>query len=106
MRKYNFKIIQPGSPHKLRNIDICIMVVEKILATEIAKKFNVTTNTIRVIYRIYMANLCNQIDGTNYYTAVNNPKFYNRKDALEILEAYKLFLIESLLRKDINNGWL
>jgi hypothetical protein len=90
-----FKLIKHGSHHHLRNIEICMAVARKDIAA--IKKYNLSNNRIREIYRIYMACLCNQLDGTRYSYAIKEKKCYNREDALEILSKYQEFVLNKML---------
>jgi len=94
--KEKFKIIKKHSQNKLRDVEIAIAVALKVDKLELASKYNLEKSRIRTIYRIYMAHLNEQLYDIPYSRAVNDKHYYNRSNALDMLTAYKEFLIDYL----------
>ena len=95
---YNFKDIKPGSPNKLRDIEITIEKFSGIPTSEIALKYGIHRQRVLQICRGVMGRLSVTLDNVPHMVALYHKEWYRRKDGLEIALAYKEFLIKRIIK--------
>ena len=83
----------PNVGMHLRNIDISLFIAKGNSYVDGYRSYNLGPNRIGQIYRILMANLCEQKFDITYLEAVNDKRWYKHPDAQTMIREYLDFYI-------------